>query len=153
LAGNVKFRILQTSWAGGCALTQSDQAYCWGQLPRTVFAVTPALLPGGLTFTSLGVGTTASHGCGITAAHVAYCWGSDSNGQTGDGPPAGTNRDVPVAVVGGIAFASIGGGGAHTCGLTASGAAYCWGTNGNGQIGAGPPVGASYFTPTPVASP
>jgi alpha-tubulin suppressor-like RCC1 family protein len=153
LAGNVKFKILQTSWSGGCGLTQSDQAYCWGQLPRTTIAVTPTLLPGGLTFASLGVGTTANHGCGVTAARVAYCWGSDSNGQTGDGPPAGLNRDVPVAVAGGIAFTSIWGGGAHTCGLAASGAAYCWGTNGNGQIGAPPPVGASYFTPTAVVSP
>lgn len=115
--------------------------------------MTPAPLAGGLVFTSLGVGTTADHGCGITAAHAAYCWGSDSNGQAGDGPPAGANRDSPVAVAGGIAFTRILGGGAHTCELTAVGAAYCWGTNGNGQIGTGPPAGASYFTPTAAVSP
>jgi alpha-tubulin suppressor-like RCC1 family protein len=153
LAGNIKFRVLQPSWNGGCAIGQDDQTYCWGQIPRTTFANSPTLLPGGLTFTSLGVGPTASHGCAITASHAAYCWGVDTNGQTGDGPPAGSNRLSPVAVIGGIAFTSILGGGAHTCGLTATGAAYCWGTNANGQIGAGPPVGASYFAPTPVVSP
>jgi alpha-tubulin suppressor-like RCC1 family protein len=151
VAGGIKFRILQTNWDGACAIGQDDQTYCWGGIPKS--AITPTLLAGGRVFTVLGVGPTASHGCGITAAHAAYCWGSDSNGQTGDGPPAGANRDAPVAVVGGIAFTSILGGGAHTCGLTASGAAYCWGSNSNGQIGAGPPVASSYFAPTPVVSP
>jgi alpha-tubulin suppressor-like RCC1 family protein len=42
---------------------------------------------------------------------------------------------TPIAVNGGVVFAQITGGGAHTCGLTSDGSAYCWGANGNGQLG------------------
>ena len=42
---------------------------------------------------------------------------------------------VPVAVSGGLVFKQLAGGGAHTCGLTSDGTAYCWGRNASGQLG------------------
>ena len=45
-------------------------------------------------------------------------------------------------------FASIVAGGFHTCGLTASGVAYCWGENIGGEIGDGTFVARN--VPTPV---
>jgi alpha-tubulin suppressor-like RCC1 family protein len=79
----------------------------------------------------------------VTAAHAAWCWGQDGYGQVGDGGPTG-ERAQPVAVAGGLSFAVVMAGGTHTCGLTTTGAAYCWGNNGNGQLGAGniPPTHA-----------
>ena len=42
----------------------------------------------------------------------------------------------PLALAGGLAFVSLTAGGSHTCGVTVE-ATYCWGANGNGQLGNG----------------
>jgi hypothetical protein len=44
------------------------------------------------------------------------------------------------------------GGATHTCGLTATGAAYCWGDNSYHQLGVAQVLG-NIWTPTPVVSP
>jgi alpha-tubulin suppressor-like RCC1 family protein len=53
-------------------------------------------------------------------------------------------------VAGGIAFTAVSAGVAHTCGITSSGSAYCWGSNANGQLGIGS-IGGSTTTPQLVA--
>jgi alpha-tubulin suppressor-like RCC1 family protein len=40
-------------------------------------------------------------------------------------------------VTGGVRFAAVAAGYYHSCGLTALGAAYCWGYNGTGLLGDG----------------
>lgn len=48
-----------------------------------------------------------------------------------------------MASTGGLLFASLTAGEEHTCGLTSSGAAYCWGFNVYGQLGRGDTLSAS----------
>jgi len=151
VAGGIKFREFHATYTGGCGISQTDQTYCWGGVLGPPNTIAPTLLTGGLTFSSLGTGSTANHACGVTAARAAYCWGVDAKGQLGDNTSTPT-RSAPVAVLGGIAFASIGGGGSHTCGLTASGAAYCWGDNTYNQLGVAQSLG-NHYTPTAVLSP
>ena len=81
--------------------------------------------------------TGDSHTCGLTARGAAYCWGYNEDGQLGDGTTADSGTDGPQAVIGGLRFASIQTGSYHTCGLTARGAAYCWGFNAYGELGDG----------------
>ena len=53
----------------------------------------------------------------------------------GDGVNIQSNSPIPV--VGGYTWASLSAGSGFTCGVTAGGAAYCWGVNFTGQLGTG----------------
>jgi len=129
-----------------CALRASGQAYCWGYNGNgrlgdgtTTRRLVPTPVAGGLTFASLSAG--AVHTCGVATSGAAYCWGYNGDGELGDGTT--TQQLVPNAVAGGLTFASVNAGAgqslntAYTCGVTSSGAAYCWGTNFYGQLGDG----------------
>jgi hypothetical protein len=79
--------------------------------------------------------------CAVTTSGAAYCWGDNSNGQLGNGST--TNSLVPVAVTGlSSGVASISAGNGLTCAVTTSGAAYCWGWNGEGDLGIGSTTGS-----------
>jgi hypothetical protein len=71
----------------------------------------------------------------------------DSAGSIGNGQNSGSVL-APAAVSGGLTFASLAPsqGGYHTCGLTTSGIAYCWGFNAFGQLG----NASTSPSPTPV---
>src|SRR2546426_698553 len=69
---------------------------------------------------------------GAVALAVAACGGGASPTQPGA-----------------RAFAKMSAGGAHTCGVTSGGAAYCWGSNGDGELGDG--TTADRLSPVPVA--
>jgi alpha-tubulin suppressor-like RCC1 family protein len=75
------------------------------------------------------------HACGLTSGGQGYCWGRNAYGQLGDSTAASTT--VPVAVLhpSGVTFDRITAGGAHTCALTSTGQAYCWGHNADGRLG------------------
>jgi alpha-tubulin suppressor-like RCC1 family protein len=75
--------------------------------------------------------------CGVTTDGAAYCWGS---GVLGNGSDTST---TPVAVAGGLTFASVSTGDSYTCGVTTGGTAYCW--------GGGLLAGANHYSATPVA--
>ena len=145
-----------------CALTSLGEAYCWGYNSlgalgdgTNVSRLVPTPVAGALRFSRIAVG--AGNTCAITTTGDVYCWGYNNYGQLGDGTR--TNRSTPTLVLGGLKFAQISTGGrsifellSHTCGVTTTGMAYCWGANGAGEIGDGvdPDIPAT-AVPSPVA--
>ena len=116
---------------------------CWGsnssgQLgqPATPFTGHGYPLRASVAVALVSLTAGGEHTCGLTSSGAAYCWGSNSNGQLGNGTIGGANP-VAAPVSGGLSFVSLSAGGAHTCGVTPSGAIYCWGANGSGQLGDG----------------
>lgn len=113
--------------------------------PQTVSVTfTPNLPP----FAADAMGVGGNQTCGLSHANNGwYCWGDNREGGLGDGTT--TQHLTPVAVTGGTNFATVSSGGINfTCGLTAIGAAYCWGFNAYGQLGDG--TTTDRYTPVAV---
>ena len=151
--GPLEFRQISAGGTVTCAITADQDAYCWGQNEWGqvgIGAVTaPVLAPnkvlGGHQFTFVTSG--AVHICGLVNAGEAWCWGLAGAGQLGNGQSGSeTPVPLPVAVVGGHQFKELSAGTLHTCGVTTSGEAYCWGRGTNGELG----DGAEANSTTPV---
>lgn len=97
----------------------------------------------------------SSFTCDLGSIGVAACWGANGgqDGRLGNGPLDNASlpdSPVPVDVLGTQRFTTISSGSRHTCGLNAAGAAYCWGSNGDGQLGA-PSIPSWAHQPVAVA--
>ena len=163
VAGGLLIDSVDAGGLHACALIAGGAAYCWGhnyygqlgngsaagpELCNSFFntypcSTVPVPVPGGLTFEALSAG--GYHTCGLASGGVAYCWGANDYGQLGVGSTTGPEQcggrpcsTVPVAVTGGHTFTSLSAGALHTCGVTDTGAAYCWGRNDRGQLGNDP---------------
>ena len=76
-----------------------------------------------------------THTCAITSEGKAYCWGMNVYGQLGNNSTTGSRIPVAVQMPAGVSFQSIAADYFHTCALTTTGQAYCWGANSYGQLG------------------
>jgi len=127
-----------------CGLRSDGSALCWGannfgQLGdgSQNSSSTPVPVSGGLRFRQIAVGDINT--CGIDTAGALHCWGSNVTGQLGAGLPTGLGgfSTTPVPVSGGLSFVSVNAGLRSSCGIARDGSTYCWGLNGNGQLGNG----------------
>ena len=120
---------------GACGVVADASIYCWGaNLAGGANQTAPTRVSSPQQFTQVAVGVF--HACGLTAAGAAWCWGENDHSELGIGSTGGS-RSLPVAVSGGVAFAKIAAGHWFTCGVSTTGALYCWGYNGFGNLGTG----------------
>jgi alpha-tubulin suppressor-like RCC1 family protein len=159
VSGGHIFSSISAGQSHTCAVTTAGVAYCWGfdefgQLGDDTLtatgssSTTPSLVSAAFNFSSISAGQF--HTCGLNLAGKAYCWGSDGAGQLGDNTLTTAGSTTPTPVDGGFSFSSISAGGLHSCGVTTSGAAYCWGADTDGQLGNGAPT-IAFFAPSAVA--
>ena len=88
------------------------------------------------------VAAGANHSVGVTDSGIAYAWGAGGSGRLGNGSTV--DRSSPVTVIGGIAnWAQVSAGFLHSLGVTTTGVAYAWGSNGSGRLGDGTTVAKS----------
>lgn len=123
-----------------CAVTTAGAAKCWGNNDNGQLgdnSITQRTTP--VDVVGLGSGVAAitagsAYTCALTTSGAAKCWGDNYYGSLGDNST--TQRRTPVDVVGlGSEVESISAGVHHTCVLTSSAVAKCWGTNAYGQLG------------------
>jgi alpha-tubulin suppressor-like RCC1 family protein len=136
-----------------CGLDAAGTTYCWGfkrfhhagwreRIPTAEVTTIP------LTTVSEGW----EHSCGLTAQGEAYCWGANTSGQLGHGVIGDQNVNYRARpVVGGHTFRSIDAGGFHTCGITTTWEALCWGDDPNATGNSSAPPGTATAVPTPVS--
>jgi alpha-tubulin suppressor-like RCC1 family protein len=131
-------------------------------LPHTASAHPAAQLPpdpeppvaaasGALLASVAGLSAGGDLTCALLTSGAVECWGSGQHGQLGDGiARLDHQRVLPLGVVGlGSGVAAISAGRYHTCAVTRSGAALCWGNNAYGQLGTGDE--RMRTTPAPVS--
>ena len=159
---NPTFKKLTGAYFTNCGITGDGKAYCWGHAGDGNYgngSTANSGIPQEVDTTGfadpgiIDVAASANATCFLTSDGNVYCTGTDSSGQLGNGDASTANQYVgaPIdtsLVTGSQKFISISAGWVHHCGLTADGAAYCWGNNGYGQAGVGTTTNIS--KPTPV---
>ncbi|MBS1983099.1 MAG: hypothetical protein JST16_02910 [Bdellovibrionales bacterium] len=102
-----------------------------------------------LSYTQVATGVYMS--CGILSDQTVQCWGYNSAGQLGNGTT--TNSSIPVFVYKNdgtkfLATKVVMTGIYSTCAIQASDSkVYCWGSNGNGQLGNGTTTASGVAVP------
>jgi alpha-tubulin suppressor-like RCC1 family protein len=134
--GDLGWQAVSTGAYFTCAIDDGGALWCWGlddfwQLGDDVSAVeaTPALVDD--TSAWLEVSAGHEHVCAITGTAL-FCWGRSEAGQTGVRAPRSADRDQIDGN-----WSHVEAGFAHTCAVDTTGQSYCWGDNGDGQLGTG----------------
>jgi len=148
---------ISASFENACALTSVGTVQCWGantagQLgiaatgPQSNIPVEVLDSTGKSPLTGVvAIAAGQSHTCAVTAAGAALCWGDNAEGELGNSSSSDADSPVPVSgLSSGVAAIAVGYG--HTCAVTSSGAAQCWGRNLDGQLDSG----STMPSPTPV---
>jgi len=125
----------QGLWGGlndMCGITVAGAGVCWGvRTDDGLAAPVAAPLAGPLAQFAIG----EYHTCALRTDGTAWCWGTDLEGMRGDGLGVTPEDAPPTQVTGGLRFSALWSGGDQSCGLALDHVAWCWGDNGDYQLG------------------
>jgi alpha-tubulin suppressor-like RCC1 family protein len=136
---------------GKCAVCNPGATQCSGNAPQTCTATgtwqtgaacgggTPQCCKGACAATVVDVSAGYSHACARKSDNTLWCWGDNTHGQIGDNSLTMRPTPVQVTALGGT-VAQVSAGGMHTCARKTDGTLWCWGYNGNNQLGDGTAV-------------
>jgi hypothetical protein len=139
--------VVRTS--GRCAITSDLALFCWGlNSSGQVGDGSTELRNTPVQVTALGndvVEVTRTHArtCARKQDGSAWCWGRTGDGGLGDGTltgqpcPNGECKPTPVRVSNLTDTAAIAAGVSHACAAKNDGTIWCWGADGQGQLGDG----------------
>ena len=142
-----------------CALTVSQQIYCWGnnnygQLHFSSSDFSEKTMPTKIDIPNginpVSISSKQSHTCILNDNGATYCWGYNNYGQLGDGTTINRDKMVQVLLPFSDSAVSVKVGNSHSCALLASGDLKCWGYNNYAQIGTKSNTPALYLYPTSV---
>lgn len=158
VAGGLAFISIATGPTATCAVTSDGRLFCWGaQLPgfySPVNSGTPVAVAGAAGVVLRQVSFAVNAVCALNTASSVLCMGANESGQLGRGGWDTLLHHDLTAVSGGRTFALLATGFRHACATQADGAAYCWGSNAQGQLGATPAEscqnGSCSSVPAPV---
>ena len=152
--GSDRWLSVVTGIFSTCGVRSDQAALCWGfdlnagvGLGNTDPAPAPTRLDAAswTAITATNQDTGLATFCGIRGGTLV-CWGNNSTGAVGIGNTTTPQlTPVPVSVTGAIPWTEVSSS-THACAIR-SGQLYCWGANGNGQLGNNTPG------PTPVTAP
>lgn len=108
-----------------------------------------AITPDGIE--EIALAARDNHSCAVLVGGEVLCWGANSYGQIGN-TSIGRALDLPTRVLGLPGKAKgVAAGSHHSCALLESGEVYCWGANGNGELGDGSIAPVDRRTPVRVS--
>ena len=155
-AGNLTFRVTSGGRYHSCGVTLSGVIYCAGanqdgrlanksQTPSPV----PSQVHSPITFQLVSAG--GAHTCAVSLTQDIWCAGNNAEGELGD-TSTFTHSDTLrfISTIGLFRYRTVSTGGLHTCALTTTGAAQCWGYNLSGQLGS-VTADPRNFDPLPVS--
>lgn len=137
-----------------CAVADGE-TYCWGAGSSGALGIgstADSTVPVRVTALSGKAVTTLAAGREFTCASASdgtYCWGSNLYGQLGIGSQIDQLSPVLVPALSGKDVTSLTASHSSVCAVTGD-SMYCWGNNGNGQLGVGDAV--NRWVPTLVPS-
>ena len=140
-----------------CVLATDGTVWCWGDNGWGALGVSggtqadPVQVMLGATATMIAAGGAET--CAVLSNNSLQCWGRNNKGQLGNGTSGSTGVSTPVYtsfVPASFIVAHLEIGNAHSCAISAVGAAWCWGEFTNGRLGT--TATSNAVTPTATAS-